>query len=233
MESKEDLREVYNRTFPYYQIDDKEQFYWANAVESALLLREIGESKKLESKFSYFDDLLLIFRVLEEQFHIKPASTMFLDCIGNCGVACLLSVCFRYKKCISIEFTEENLSLGRELLTELRSKNVVQGSTVKFKSGSFLDYFEYEAEVVLFSTHEAKTYLGIDEGYLVGLFLKMCANLVSGSLIVVFTNFLSLDTENCQKMGFSYLQCVYERLPTFQGQQHHSSHLKNYILKKR
>lgn len=207
----ENARGVYCRSFPFFQIQDKTQFYWADAVESTFFLRDFGVSSGLEAKFHHFDDLLMSFRVLEETFKIKPSQSTFLDCLGNGGISCLLAVCFRYKKCMSIELTEENLVLGRNLLTELRNNNIVQGSTVKFKLGSFLDYFDFESDVVFFNACESTPSLGFDEGYLTSLFLKMSNNLLPGTLLVIFTNFLSLETEDCMKMGFNYFTCRYKR----------------------
>lgn len=215
----------YQRSYPYYSIEDNSQQYWSAALEDSFFLLDQA-SKENPSQCRLFDDLVFLLRYLEEKNYVKPASSAFIDCLGNGGVSALLAVCFRYKQVISVEQIEDNLQVGRKLWKALRESNPAIKATAKFKYGSFLDYFDYGCEVVFFNASEVPPTLAIDEGFLLHLFLRMCANLLPGTIIIVFTSCLSLQTEDCKRMGFEYLQTI------FHVARSEERALHNFILQK-
>lgn len=214
----------YQRSYPYYNIEDESQLYWTSALENAFALLDSG--KLYPEKFHLFDDLVFLFRYLEEKNYVKHSSSTFIDCLGNGGVAALLAVCFRYKQVVSVEQLEENVQIGRNLWKFLRESNQTIKATAKFKFGSFIDYFDYGCEVVFFNASEAVSTAMIDEGVLLNLFLRMCFNVLPGTIIIIFTNYLSLQTEDCKSMGFDHLQTI------FSVQRSEEKSLNNFILQR-
>jgi hypothetical protein len=239
---------IFCRSFPYYHIVDDEQLYWSKINESALFIQDLILNQTVSDAFpsvhdvshycsSSFNDIMLIFRILEESFGLISSRSSFLCCSGHSGIECLLASCHEYKDNVSIEMTETSAITGKSLISVLFSgkkatneEHQTNERKIQLITGSFLDYFSSQANVILIdstsfcyfpsasvsasSCCSNSPFSMIDEGYLVALFLKVCINLVSGSYVIIFTSqMLSLNEQALEEMGFSsYLKCVYQKI---------------------
>jgi hypothetical protein len=177
--------------------------------------------------FDSFDAVLYALRYLQNNSLLNLSSAKFVDCMSFCGAASFYATAFNVKEVWGIEFYKHAYAKALEVRDTLYPQ-LQSLSDLHFESGSFQDFFQFDADVVYLDCTQVGPDFMIEEGVLLHtLFFPLCKKLLSGSYIVVVTSQMSLLTEDCAQLGLPY-ECITHKLVDLQNENFDAEYKRRY-----
>ena len=216
----------YTLTYPFHSVDANDIIKYSKIVgkwfafeESLYKLLDDNNTSGGESTWKYrsvktnFLALMRSLMYIKEHCYIDSGSSKFLDCFGYGGSSLFVAISFdMFTEFESIEFSEEGCRYGKQVLSNVDESIIDKKNKrlISFRCGSAQDYFSFDATVVYMNCtiFDEST---VDEFPLISLILRLSGRLQPGSLLIIVTTCMRLETASCEKLGFAGFDCLYSQ----------------------
>eukprot|EP01041_Mallomonas_annulata_P000644 gene644-1244_t len=171
--------------FPFSELDTVDILHFQECVTKAFTIQDaLGQDQRTRK----CEAILICLRHLYTKHNVKFDDKMFMDCLSLDGETILLASSFMFDQLYGIELSQSSMETA---LTRLENFSEIKDK-IKFRVGSFQDYFLCNADVVFIDCTIIGPYL--DEGCLLYSFYSCCRSLLPGSYVIILTRLDQIDT---------------------------------------